>query len=553
MTDAISTPHESNLGQSSQPRSRWQNMDAWLDRSSDWFNPILVKEARQAMKSRSFVVTFGVVLVLAWAWTVFGMAIMSPGIKYVPSGRYMLIGYFVILAVPLALVVPFAAFRSMAAERESGTFELLSITDLKPWQVVLGKLGSAVLQIAVYLSALSPCLVFTYFLRGIDIFMILLLIGAATLISLFLSAFALLVGANVRPDRWQTAAAVALLVLLLFAGFMGTGSVIGVISSGASAPVQETNSWIIVAMVVSVWSCLFALVVVSAAAAITFPSDNRATPFRIAALVTHVVWFTWITWIWQMAEFNAEVCFAYLMPAAIFWWVMAAHLTGQPAELTPRIRRQLPQSFMGRMCLGLFFPGRGLGYLFSTANLIVVAVATIVLAVSSETGEAETVCFAAVMLVAYAIAYSGVAAMFMHLGAQHGYFGSARSIFVSIVIVILGCLVPLAIQMSNPKIFGRGYHDIQVTNCFWTMFRVFDGDYDFVAELGSWQAQWSSHLSLLIVPLLVVVSAAGILVINLIVASAEVLAARASTPDRVRKETSPKSVVEQPARQSPWD
>ena len=39
--------------------------------------------------------------------------------------------YYAILAFPLAVVVPYAAFRSLAAEREDNTYDLLSITTLQ--------------------------------------------------------------------------------------------------------------------------------------------------------------------------------------------------------------------------------------------------------------------------------------------------------------------------------------------------------------------------------------------------------------------------------------
>ena len=44
----------------------------------------------------------------------------------------------------------------------------LSITTLKPRQIISGKLGSSIVQMAVYFSAITPCLAFTYLLRGVD-------------------------------------------------------------------------------------------------------------------------------------------------------------------------------------------------------------------------------------------------------------------------------------------------------------------------------------------------------------------------------------------------
>jgi ABC-type transport system involved in multi-copper enzyme maturation permease subunit len=135
---------------------RWQRIETLLDRLGDRLNPILVKEARQAMKSRQFVVTFSLLLLFGWIYTLGFIAFTMPGIYFAPLGSPMLIGYYLILTIPLLIVVPYAAFRSLASEREDGTFELLSITALSARQIVTGKLGSAVLQMMVYYSALAP-------------------------------------------------------------------------------------------------------------------------------------------------------------------------------------------------------------------------------------------------------------------------------------------------------------------------------------------------------------------------------------------------------------
>src|SRR5207249_508771 len=129
--------------------ARWARVEALLDRLGDRLNPILVKEARQAMKSRQFVVTFSLLLLGGWLWTVLFIAAGVPAIYYAPVGTGVLRGYFLVLSVPLLIVVPYAAFRSLAGEWEDGTFELLSITALSARQIVTGKLASAALQMMV--------------------------------------------------------------------------------------------------------------------------------------------------------------------------------------------------------------------------------------------------------------------------------------------------------------------------------------------------------------------------------------------------------------------
>ena len=82
------------------------------------------------------------------------------------------LGYLFILGFPLAVVIPMAAFRSLAREYEDETIQLVSITSMSARRIILGKLGSAFLQIIMYLAAVTPCIVFSYILRGISFSMI---------------------------------------------------------------------------------------------------------------------------------------------------------------------------------------------------------------------------------------------------------------------------------------------------------------------------------------------------------------------------------------------
>ena len=84
-----------------------ERLDRWCERGGDSINPILVKETRQSLKSRQFVVTFSLILFAALAWTVAGSLSMMPQIYTSPSAPRMMIGYYAVLALPMMLVVPF--------------------------------------------------------------------------------------------------------------------------------------------------------------------------------------------------------------------------------------------------------------------------------------------------------------------------------------------------------------------------------------------------------------------------------------------------------------
>ena len=173
------------------PEKGWEKAWLWV---TERINPIVVKEVRQSLKSKQFSISFGLTLIAAVSWTLIAVSLMIPRIYFVPAGVQLLTGFFCILQFPLMIIIPFSAFRSLSTETEDSTFELLSISALSAWQIVLGKMTSALLQIMLYLSALAPCIVLTYLLRGLSLFAILFLLGLTVAFSVSETALALLLG-----------------------------------------------------------------------------------------------------------------------------------------------------------------------------------------------------------------------------------------------------------------------------------------------------------------------------------------------------------------------
>ena len=61
-TDAASKPIGSSPFASRAP-DWWQFLEAQLERLSEYVNPILVKESRQSLKSKQFLITFVLLLI----------------------------------------------------------------------------------------------------------------------------------------------------------------------------------------------------------------------------------------------------------------------------------------------------------------------------------------------------------------------------------------------------------------------------------------------------------------------------------------------------------
>lgn len=514
--DALSSPLTA-------PPGRWARLDFWLERAGERLNPILVKEARQALKSRQFVITFGLLLVCVLGWSLIGVAILMPGIYYAATGPFMLTGYAIILTVPMLLIVPFSAYRSLAGEREDGTYELLSITTLSSRQIVTGKLGSAVLQMLVYYSALSPCIAFTYLLRGIDIITLGLILFYTFIASVLLSSVGLLVATLSRARHVQVLLSVGLLLGLAFLTLMWCIWTAVLISEARGGiDFEDAELWLVQAAILTGCGSYLVLFVLAAAAQLSFASDNRSTKLRVVMLAQQILFTGWISYFWAVDHWE-EFILSLLGYSAVHWMLMGSLLTGEWSVLSPRVKRQLPQSTLGRAFLTWFNPGSGTGYVFAVVNQGVVTLLGCVLAlVAAGLGrwpvDAGQVALFGVLLCAYVAVYLGVGRLIVLWLRRFLSFGLLLPLVIQLFLLALGIAVPSFLQAW---LFGfSGFEDysaLQAPNWAWTLVEAIDGTLQFDPT----------------VPILVVSSAAVVFLINLVVTAREIEQEREAVPERV--------------------
>jgi hypothetical protein len=466
----------------SQSSVTWTKVENVLDRLGDRLNPILVKEARQAMKSRQFVVTFSLLLICGWLWTVLFVVSGLPAILYAPVGRGVLAGYYAVLSVPLLIVVPYAAFRSLAGEWEDGTFELLSITTLSARQIIAGKLASAVLQMMVYYSALAPCIAFTYLLRGIDIITVAVLLGYSFAASVLLSSFGLMMATVTRVRHWQVLLSVVLVMALLTVTFVWDMAFISFLGEGETFPLDVPEFWIAHLCGFTFYVPAVLLLLFIAAGQITFASENRSTPIRILLLVPQALLVGWCIYLWRRVGHEVAI-YMLIFWAGAYWMVAGAILTGETAQLSPRAQRRLPQSFLGRMLFTWFNPGSGTGYIFTVLNLSAVILIAYVIPFSGSLPSIATtrgffrplpefgkwICVSGCLL-GYVAGYLGVTRLIVVAVRRFTHVTMPAAFLCHLVLVGAGLLVPILVQRA---ITGWSYSDftysaIQLPNWAWT-------------------------------------------------------------------------------------
>ena len=274
--------------------------DTLGDRIWDWFTeragPIVVKEVRQSLKSKQFTISFGLTLLASVVWTVLAISLTVPRIYYIPGGMTLLVGFLCIMIVPLMIIIPASAIRSLIAETEDSTYELLSISALSASQIVYGKMISACLQIVLYVSALAPCILLTYLLRGVSLFEILLFLGLTITFSVCETALALLLAAISQTRVLQVFATLAAIGGLIIGAIAWAAFIIGNIDTFTFVSLDLII--VLLALLVCI-AFAISLALRAAAAALDFPSENNSTPLRWRLML-----FIYVCTFWVMLGFS---------------------------------------------------------------------------------------------------------------------------------------------------------------------------------------------------------------------------------------------------------
>jgi hypothetical protein len=547
---------------------RWgTRLEQLLDAVGDRLNPILVKEARQSMKSKQFSVTFSLLLLLSWIWTAIFVAFSVPDVFYESWGVRLLIGYIVILSIPLFIVVPFAAFRSLAAETEDGTFELLSITSLSARQIVTGKLGSAILQMMVYYSALAPSIAFTYLLKGVDILSIGLLLLHTFVISVFLSILGLLAATITRARHWQVLVSVVLIGGLLLATFLADYFFIGMAVIGLPFDIPEF--WITNLGLLNFWVAFGALFLIIASGQISFASDNRSSPIRMMLLLMQAMWVAWMIFCWRssVVDYCEVPLWIMVYIGGIFWSVAGALHTGENAQLSPRAKRNLPQSLIGRVLLTWFNPGSASGYTFAMLNLAML-IGTVILIYGNiaffSSAPLQTLrdplhtvvttlqidrplpsddgwFWAFLAVWGYVAGYLGTVRLLTSFARKYAPLNMLAVFLLQLVVVTMGALIPfllLTIQTIGDPVAWQ-YSGLQLSNWIWT-----------IGEL-TWP---STRITIpwYISPT-IFLGGCFIFLLNLLSAAVEVEQVRTLAPARVLQDDLSQRPLEPKKKKNPWD
>ncbi len=280
-----------------------------LARVGDRLNPLVVKEVRQGLRSRIFWVSFGLMLLACFILSMVAYATTrDDGLS--TQGQNFFFAFFFCLAMVHFFIIPYSAYRSLAREREDETWVLLILTGLGPRRILRGKVSSFLVQAGLYASAVGPFLLFSYYLNGIDLPTILLVLGLGASWLVFLTVVAVC-AATLADGRIGRA-----LVNLILLGTLGLSLLYGLIAAfvvseqGYRSVVREKGFLIAIGICLWVMLSYGWLLFETAAARLSLATENYTRGPRLALTLQLVLSGALLLglWLWDVpARGAAEV------------------------------------------------------------------------------------------------------------------------------------------------------------------------------------------------------------------------------------------------------
>jgi hypothetical protein len=277
--------------------------------------------------------------------------------------------FLVILTLASVFFIPLYVGVRVAAERQENNPDLLYVSTLSPFRIILGKFLCSAYMAVLFFSVCMPFMAFTNLLRGVDlptVFFILgfvfLVVCAANMIAIFLACLPVS-----RPFKflfilYGIGQSLFVMVPLIVVSF-------GMLRSGIGGMFNRREVWIGVFSDVGLTLAVMGLFFTMSVALISPPSANRALPVR---LYLTAIWLLGgilsVMWVAQTANSELILIWVYLTFAMMMFALLVTISNSDQFSL--RVRRAIPKSKFKRALAFFFFNGAAGGLLWILGILV---------------------------------------------------------------------------------------------------------------------------------------------------------------------------------------
>ena len=418
-----------------------------LGRIDDWLNPIVVKELRQAMNGKF--VASALLVLLAVQLIALGLILVSGGdfSSSMTAGRdAFMILQAILLAVSLLFVPAYTGAR-LALERSDANVDLLFITTIRPVAIVWGKLFSALVVTVLIFSACMPFLVFTYWLRGIDLPSIFVMLSICFLEVAVCINLATLIAC--LPTGRVLKILLSLVSLFIFLSmFWSTvvGTSFWLLRLGIGTKLATWEFWEPATTVLLIVGAVIGLLFSCSTALLTPVSANRAMPVRTFITVTWLGSGLVSTIVSIVDHSDVAIAVWALLSAIIFSGAFFVAVSERDS-LGARVLRLIPTSAVRRRFAFFFFSGAANGIAWAAASTILTLAAFHWIsrfAAVRFPGSPDEVWVWIIGLPLYAYCYAGSGRLLQQKLLSR-WISQKYTWGVALVLLFLGCVVPFLI------------------------------------------------------------------------------------------------------------
>ena len=299
-----------------------------IDGITNWFddrmNPIVVKELRQGMQSRSFIVIVN--LLLAALTVICLLSVMSdPDVATrATGGRFIYLFLQGALFFSCIVFVPMYTLVRLRSERGENNVDLFFTTTLQATKIVRGKFFAGISLVSMLYSVCVPFMLFTYMLRGYDIPTMLLSLGIGYLVTALTLASCIVIGCWSPPKALGQLVVLATAIGLVILACFVIGPMSEILAFGVQDIFRDRDRLAVLAAVLISAFFIFKLLEAMAIGLVSPPRSNRTLRLRVWASLTIVTMFFVFTGAAWFSSGFAMMPFSYGMQLATAYWMSIA-------------------------------------------------------------------------------------------------------------------------------------------------------------------------------------------------------------------------------------
>ena len=316
---------------------------------ADRINPVILKEVRQAVRSRAILASIGTflaVLFISCLVTVSAAAKSRTPETYGDSLFAWLRG---VCSFVVTVIIPFMVMNRTAFERQGGAAGVLRLTLLTPAQWADGKAVSATISSVMFIAATLPFVTLAYLLRGLDLSKVLLFPPLFLALAFLFNYLAVLFGSF----RINAICKRVLFCGVLFLGFISQFSDMGV-NDLLRAFLNEIlgafhRPTAMLAVSILVFGCAIASLLFRSAAIarLSPPNFNFRSGVRRTVVIVVLVMFTVFGLAaWRTGDNNALFAFSIMAFPALFALIFFE--SALPAGYSRRVHAEIASSRLRR-------------------------------------------------------------------------------------------------------------------------------------------------------------------------------------------------------------